>query len=548
MTDLPQNELFSAYLDGELTAAEQAEMEQLLATSPAARQLLDELRALSATLQNLPREGIGEDLSRQVLRVAERRMLTEGGPGDAETAPMPPGRSRFQRFATRRNLVWLALTASIAVMVLIDEHRQAAKPVQVARQTAVAKRAREPGPPPTIQAAHDVVADAPERADVRAKEKSDRETSTEPSVARNDRPAESSLRREPAGGSVPAAASPPPQPAFAGALKGAAEREPVHPERGAMTAKAVQKDIGAEHDESSAEVEESLLVVHCDISPKAVANQAFDKLLDANGIAQNQQHAQIGGDDKAKQNRAEDAKQQATGTKLPAQSDGTGNASFVYVEATPAQIAATLAGLAAQPDVFLAVSLKPAEDEQSQAMVRRYVARDQAVRNEASGLGGQIQSKVAIRSARSAAAAGKPAAAPENRPATLGAAAMPAPEPLPQSAALTEVKAESMPDEEAAVAEKQPSFSATEVPDREAKPAKVLRQLQKPSQTQQQLAPSALRQRVLFVVRVVDGDQPPSAAKSPVGVEADSVAPVKAANDPASKEIAPPAGSPARDK
>ena len=81
MNDLPQNELLSAYLDGELTAAEQAEMERLLAANPAARQLLDELRALSATLQALPQEKLGEDLSRQVLRVAERRMLTEGGAG-----------------------------------------------------------------------------------------------------------------------------------------------------------------------------------------------------------------------------------------------------------------------------------------------------------------------------------------------------------------------------------------------------------------------------------------------------------------------------------
>ncbi len=44
MNDLPQNELLSAYLDGELTAAEQAEIEQLLADSPAARQLVEELR------------------------------------------------------------------------------------------------------------------------------------------------------------------------------------------------------------------------------------------------------------------------------------------------------------------------------------------------------------------------------------------------------------------------------------------------------------------------------------------------------------------------
>ena len=45
MNDMPENELFSAYLDGELTAAEQAAVEQLLAQAAAARQLMDELRA-----------------------------------------------------------------------------------------------------------------------------------------------------------------------------------------------------------------------------------------------------------------------------------------------------------------------------------------------------------------------------------------------------------------------------------------------------------------------------------------------------------------------
>ena len=90
MNHLPQNELLSAYLDGELTAAEQAETERLLAASPAVRQLLDDLRALSAALQSLPQQKLGEDLSAQVLRAAERRMLTEGEPGD--TAPVPLSR------------------------------------------------------------------------------------------------------------------------------------------------------------------------------------------------------------------------------------------------------------------------------------------------------------------------------------------------------------------------------------------------------------------------------------------------------------------------
>ena len=162
MNDLPQNELFSAYLDGELSAAEQAEMERLLATSPAARQLLDELHALSNTLQALPQEKLGEDLSQQVLRVAERRMLTGAEPGPVEAAPVPLARSVFRRVLNRRTMVWLSLTAAIALMIVINERRQGVGPgVQLARHAVETPAAannrvmREPEPPPTIQAVHD---------------------------------------------------------------------------------------------------------------------------------------------------------------------------------------------------------------------------------------------------------------------------------------------------------------------------------------------------------------------------------------------------------
>ena len=45
MNDPSENELLSAYLDGELTADERAEVERLLAANPAAREALDELCA-----------------------------------------------------------------------------------------------------------------------------------------------------------------------------------------------------------------------------------------------------------------------------------------------------------------------------------------------------------------------------------------------------------------------------------------------------------------------------------------------------------------------
>src|SRR6516162_1162616 len=80
MSDVSESELISAYLDGELTAEEQARAEQILAGSAEARQLLEELRAMSGTLQSLPQLKLDEDLGPRVLQVAERRMLSPQEP------------------------------------------------------------------------------------------------------------------------------------------------------------------------------------------------------------------------------------------------------------------------------------------------------------------------------------------------------------------------------------------------------------------------------------------------------------------------------------
>ncbi len=138
MIDLPENELFSAYLDGELTAEEQAQVEQLLATSAAARQLMDELRTLSSTLQSLPVHKPGMDLSQRVLRAAERQVLSGGDlrqpPGGdlrpAEAGPPPEpvsspasivGRDFWKRFLRPRSLLWAAAIFLVALFLRLQE-------------------------------------------------------------------------------------------------------------------------------------------------------------------------------------------------------------------------------------------------------------------------------------------------------------------------------------------------------------------------------------------------------------------------------------------
>ena len=125
MLDVPENELFSAYLDGELTAEEQAEIENLLNTSPAARQLLDELRALSATLQSLPVVELNEDLSGRVLRAAERRLLSDplgaeqtNGAAGRDTIPGPRLLGRMLR---GRALWWSGLAVSVALLLAFGD-------------------------------------------------------------------------------------------------------------------------------------------------------------------------------------------------------------------------------------------------------------------------------------------------------------------------------------------------------------------------------------------------------------------------------------------
>jgi anti-sigma factor RsiW len=282
MNDLPHNELLSAYLDGELTAAERAEVERLLADSPAARQFVEELRAAGNMLRALPREKLPEDLSRQVLRIAERRMLSEEEPNAADeeaTPPVPLGRALLRRFANRRILSWLALTAAIALAITINDRWKAARPlVEPEKKIARAK----------VQETKPFAPAASERFVVQEEAKAERSEA------------------------VPAPAKP------AG---------------------------------------ESVALVHCNLTAVAAQKMAFEKLLDANGIAWRQRtvpsHAAEPEQNAVVRDVAESPPQRSLGW----QSLAAGEENLVEVEATPAQLEAALAGLRAQPALFRSFSV-----------------------------------------------------------------------------------------------------------------------------------------------------------------------------------------------
>jgi hypothetical protein len=259
-----------------------------------------------------------------------------------------------------------------------------------------------------------------------------------------------------------------------------------------------------------------VLVVLCDIAPDALQKKAFDKLLDANAITGQRQPQQRGPayGGAAIAARRSDGKNELKDKQATAKGDllatpETEAADTIYVEATPAQVKAVLAGLAAQPEVFIAVSAEPVEGRRAEEIVRQYQYAPR----------GQAQFKSVLGSGRHGFqgedATGQPAKLAESETTPKdGKNAEQAPGATPSQAAASSPR---RPTPAAADGEHKqvgpaPKARAmergeAEAPAEEAKPDESRQQ--QPSQAQQTPQP-APRQQVLFVFRVVGG-QPPTA-------------------------------------
>ena len=565
MNDLPQDELFSAYLDGELTAAERAEMERLLAADPAARQLLEELRALSNTLQTLPREKLGEDLSRHVLRVAERRMLTEGAPGQSEATSVPLARSLFRRFLNRRAVAWAGLAVAVAVMIAINERRQAVGPggdaVKEVALVQPERRAKKPDSPMTIRSVDGVAVESPREAEALVREKSDmgRPAAAAPMTPedklafgyadRQDGGQPSGPSAEATNGSMPMESKAIIEAESAATPHGLARKTLSRSKAGAIAGKAgtdsradesgLSVTLNAEPTERffakadersnvagrAAKLSESVrgvLVVRCDISPEAVEDQAFDKQLDANGVTswhrRRERSDPIDGDltDREGQKKEVAGNRELAlpgGAPMSRPSTLEDNVDLVYVEATPAQLEATIAGLAAQPDVFLSVSVGSAKDGVAGESLRQWT--DYYARSAKSELRGGLNVRAPAKMNDS-----KAAAEDDNE---LAKAAAPAVTPQP----VQQLEADAFQDRLGGTgfggilgtAQEPAEPSSTEELKRDATRTKNKRGLQQQA-APPPLAQSAPQQQVLFVLRVVGGDPPTSAAKARTGAEA----------------------------
>jgi hypothetical protein len=146
MTADPREELISAYLDGEASPAERAQVEQMMAAEPAWRQLHDELAALRSTMQTLPRHKLERDLGPTVLRRAEQSVL-RGAAATDDARPTISLGQWWSRGAGWRRLAWPALAVAAALVIaLFDSEEQAPREVAQAPKGETAITA-QPAPP-----------------------------------------------------------------------------------------------------------------------------------------------------------------------------------------------------------------------------------------------------------------------------------------------------------------------------------------------------------------------------------------------------------------
>jgi hypothetical protein len=490
MNNESQNELLSAYLDGELTADERAQVERLLATNPGARQLLEELRALSAALKSLPRQTLGEDLSDSVLRIAERRTLSKSpdkmGTGAVpEPVPIvspvpvysePLSKTIFRRLKNPRIWIWQIVIVAVAILLLVynpnqNLNKNAAMPGNAERSIAMASKpgdkeaSSEPtsiraAPPPDTdnlksrdelivpqkqldtsgrsgvaladkqpvaptapadkqpmapvplvenrpvsagleKAAKDESAAIPERP-----ARSRAALAKTDSMQFGDKPAADDVRKEAfksAAKGYASAAESAATPSATPAAGFTAQDQPQQQPGGTQAAKTMNENFSlsqnkpaeppaesesAEQFKAKAEFTDELLVVRCEITPEALNNHAFDKLLADNAIvwSETPQENMLGENlpkaetirslsgKKADQTTSEpEGLDRAKGVRGIIEPSKTQTLEIVYVEASPAQIEATLNGLSAQNGMFKKVSIAP---EKEGRQLQQFIAGD----------------------------------------------------------------------------------------------------------------------------------------------------------------------------
>ena len=109
----------------------------------------------------------------------------------------------------------------------------------------------------------------------------------------------------------------------------------------------------------AATIGSDVVLVFCEVRPQATKKKAFDKVLSQNGITPHVRLASRGESQRTVEEvdnfrwnndgKASNALQHLAAGNVVRREKRTGNVELVYVEATPQQVQATLAGMAARP-------------------------------------------------------------------------------------------------------------------------------------------------------------------------------------------------------
>jgi hypothetical protein len=274
------DELLSAYLDDELSPQERARVESRLATDPASRQTLEQLRNVSQAVRELPREVVGRELRESVLRRAEAAKQAGKTAAAASTiskidapngspAGLGDAMPKLTIGRTPRGWVWASLAVAAALLIMVFQpggEREAEISDLARRDDRLAVEREELG----------------RGTDLRVSSES---TSSESVPGLSSRSGPDSVVRD-LSRSEPVVAKSAAEAPASGTAETPADRFATSPK---AAAPEVDADIGSSDGttslaETGSVAEEDVVVVHVLAKRKALENKVFDQLLASNGI------------------------------------------------------------------------------------------------------------------------------------------------------------------------------------------------------------------------------------------------------------------------
>ncbi len=141
-------QLLSAYIDGELTAEELVAVEAWLAEDGDARELVEELRNVAATLQGLPTQTLSDDWKRTLAERLDRATISTSSPANSPEANSHKVIPRLSVGRSLRGWTWSvgAIAAALLIMFLLpepEENKEIAKAPPHATESEVASATGE---------------------------------------------------------------------------------------------------------------------------------------------------------------------------------------------------------------------------------------------------------------------------------------------------------------------------------------------------------------------------------------------------------------------